>query len=211
MKSKLFDLILTFNYNWFGDMMLVASNNANKVLEFENILGFKVKSLRDLNMEIVVSENGKTFRENAILKAKEIYEKTKVPTLADDSGLTIGALNGFPGVFTNRFLGLKASSQDRNQDILRRMEGIRNRECYFEVALAYYDGVNLIVKEAKLAGEISYYEHLNQGFGFDSIFLYKGKFLSDMTLNEKNRISPRRIALEKLKLEICKKKLDLIY
>ena len=191
--------------------MLFASNNQGKVLEIENILGFKIKSLKDLDKKIIVEETGKTFLENAILKAKTIYMATGIPTLADDSGLEISALNGFPGVLTHRFLGDDVSDIERNQEIIRLMKDKDDRTCYFTASLAYFDGINLITKEYKLKGEISSFEHINQGFGFDSIFLYKGKFLSDMTLDEKNRISPRKMALISLvKDKNFQKNLDLI-
>jgi len=191
--------------------MLFASNNQGKVLEIENILGFKIKSLKDLDKKIIVEETGKTFLENAILKAKTIYMATGIPTLADDSGLEISALNGFPGVLTHRFLGDDMSDIERNQEIIRLMKDKDDRTCYFTASLAYFDGINLITKEYKLKGEISSFEHINQGFGFDSIFLYKGKFLSDMTLDEKNTISPRKMALISLvKDKNFQKNLDLI-
>ena len=191
--------------------MLFASNNQGKILEIENILGFKIKSLKDLDKKIIVEETGKTFLENAILKAKTIYMATGIPTLADDSGLEISALNGFPGVLTHRFLGDDVSDIERNQEIIRLMKDKDDRTCYFTASLAYFDGINLITKEYKLKGEISSFEHINQGFGFDSIFLYKGKFLSDMTLDEKNRISPRKMALISLvKDKNFQKNLDLI-
>ena len=178
--------------------MLLASNNLGKIKEVKEILKIDIKSLKDLNLDIEIKEDKDTFLENAILKAKEIYKLTNIKTIADDSGLEIDALNGFPGVLTHRFLGNDKTDTDRNQEILRLMKDKKNRTCYFTVAIAFYDGKTLITKEYKLKGEISKYEHINNGFGFDSIFLYQGKFLSDMTLDEKNLISPRKIALTNL-------------
>ena len=123
--------------------------------------------------------------ENAIIKAKEVYKITKIPTIADDSGLEITALNNFPGVLTN--------------PLLKMMEGKTDRTCYFVCSFAYFDGINLETSEYRLKGTIADSEKIGNGFGFDSIFLYNGKYLSEMTLTEKNQISPRRIALEKLK------------
>ena len=83
--------------------MLFASNNLGKVQDVEEILKCKVLSLKDVDKKIEVKETGETFIENAILKAKEVYKLTNIPTIADDSGLEILSLNGFPGVLTNRF------------------------------------------------------------------------------------------------------------
>ena len=107
--------------------MLFASNNLNKVLEVENILNRKILSLKNLDFKINVLETGKTFNENAIIKAKEIYELTKIPTIAEDSGLEIPILNGFPGVKTNRFLGSNKTDSDRNQKILEMMQDKNDR------------------------------------------------------------------------------------
>ena len=179
--------------------MLFASNNLGKVMEVEDILKVKVMSLKDLKEDIKINETGKTFLENAIIKAKETYKITSIPTLADDSGLEISALNNFPGVLTNRFLGSNKSDSEKNQALLKMMEGKRDRTCYFVCSFAYFDGINLETSEYRLEGTIANSEKIGNGFGFDSIFLYNGKYLSEMTIEEKNQISPRRIALEKLK------------
>lgn len=175
--------------------MIFASNNLGKVKEVSNILKMDIMSLKDIDKKININENKDTFLENAILKAKEIYKETGIPTLADDSGLEIDVLDGFPGVLTNRFLGDNKSDSLKNQEILKLMKDKDNRICYFTCAIAYFDGVNLITKERKIKGIISEYENINEGFGFDSIFLYNGKFLSDMSIDEKNEISPRKLAL----------------
>ena len=188
--------------------MLFASTNLGKIEEVKNILNLDIKSLNDLDYKINIKETGNTFLENAIIKAKEVYKKTNIPTIADDSGLEIDVLNGFPGVKTHRFID--GSDHDRNIEILRLMKNKKNRTCYFTCSIAYFDGINLITSEYKLKGEIAIKENINMGFGFDSIFLYKGKYLSDMNIEEKNKISPRRLALEKLKdNEFFKKNIDL--
>ena len=190
--------------------MLFASNNEGKIKEVRTILKKDIQSLKDLNIDIKINENKKTLLENAILKAKEVYKQTKIPTIADDSGLEIDSLNGFPGVKTHRFLGLNKNDHERNQYILKKMENITNRTCYFTCCMAYYDGINLITSEYRLKGEIASEERINNGFGFDSIFLYNGKYLSDMTMEEKNMINPRKLALEKLmENNFFKKNIDL--
>ncbi|MBR3660666.1 MAG: RdgB/HAM1 family non-canonical purine NTP pyrophosphatase [Bacilli bacterium] len=179
--------------------MILASNNLEKVKEIREILGIDIKSLNDLDKKIEIKENGTTFLENASLKAKEVYIQTGIPCIADDSGLEIEALNGFPGVKTHRFLN--GTDSNRNQEILRLMKNKKNRTCYFTCAIAFFDGINLETYEYSLKGTIAQVERINNGFGFDSIFLYNNKYLSDMTTSEKNKISPRKIALTKLKLD----------
>ena len=190
--------------------MLFATTNLGKVKEVEDILKTKVLSLNDLIYIIEVDENGKTFLENAIIKAKTIYEKTKIPTLAEDSGLEIEVLNGFPGVLTNRFLGENKTDSEKNQALLNMMKDKENRNCQFVSAFAFYDGKHLETSESVLKGTIAYREQINMGFGFDSIFLYKDKFLSDMTIPEKNKISPRQKALKNLGNIFLQKDIDLI-
>lgn len=179
--------------------MLFASTNIGKIEEAKKILNLNIKSLNDINKKINIIESGNTFLENAIIKAKEVYKQTGIPTISDDSGLEILKLKGFPGVNTHRFLN--GSDSNRNQEILRLMKNIKDRTCYFTCCIAFYDGTNLVTKEYKLKGLIAYKEKTNYGFGFDSIFLYNGKYLSDMTIQEKNTISPRKKALEKLKVD----------
>jgi len=176
--------------------MIFASNNLGKVKEVKDILGIDIKSLNDIDKNIQIEETGNTFLENAIIKAKAIYNQTNIPCIADDSGLVIPALNGFPGVKTHRFLD--GSDSRRNQEILKLMKDIKDRTCYFTCSIAYFDGINLETFEYSLEGRIALKENINNGFGFDSIFLYNGKYLSDMSMQEKNDISPRKIALNEL-------------
>ena len=186
--------------------MIFASSNIGKVNEVKKILNREIKSLNDLEEEFDIDETGNTFLENAILKAKFIYDKTKIPSIADDSGLEIDALDGFPGVKTHRFLD--GTDSDRNQEILKLMKDKKDRTCYFTCCMAYFDGINLKTFEYKLKGKIAEIEKINNGFGFDSIFLYNGKYLSNMSMEEKNNISPRAIVLKKLS-NFLQKNIDL--
>ena len=177
--------------------MIFASTNTGKIKEVKDILNINILSLNDINKKIDIDENGKSFLENAIIKAKEVYKHTLIPTISDDSGLEIVSLNNFPGVKTHRFL--TGTDNDRNKKILEMMENIKDRTCYFVCAIAYFDGINLETFEYRLKGTIAKTIKEDNGFGFDSIFLYKGKYLSEMTLEEKNKISPRKKVLLKLK------------
>lgn len=181
--------------------MIIASNNQGKINEIKNLLtNYKIQSLKEANINIDILEDGKTFYDNALKKAKEIYNITQTPVLADDSGLCIKTLNNWPGVETNRFL--KGTDRDRNNYILNKMKDIPKdkRTCEFMCTLIYYDGTNIIEGKGVLQGAISETPKGNNGFGFDEIFLLENnKTLAELSLEEKNKISARHKALVVLK------------
>ena len=184
--------------------IIVATNNSGKLREIKEILKeYEIISLKDLNLKVDVIENGKTFKENALKKAKEVFKATNIPSIADDSGLCIDALNGFPGINTARFLGESASDEDRNNYILEKMKDKKESERTAEVvcSIAYVDCKNEFIVEGVIKGKIPYQKRGNNGFGFDPIFeLENGKTLAELEEYEKNNISSRKIALEKLKI-----------
>lgn len=183
--------------------IVVATNNKGKLKEIKKILNeYELLSLKDLNLNIEVKEDEDTFKGNSLKKAKEVFKVTKIPCIADDSGLCIDVLNGWPGVETARFLGKEASQEDRNRYILEKMIGKTEEERKAKVVcdIAYVDSENEIVVEGIITGRISEAERGNNGFGFDSIFeLDNGKTLAELSEEEKNEVSSRRIAIEKLK------------
>ena len=183
--------------------IVVATNNSGKLREIKEILKYyEIISLKDLNLNIKIMEDGKTFKENALKKAKEVFKATNIPSIADDSGLCIDALNGFPGINTARFLGESASDEDRNNYILEKMKDNKESERTAEVicSIAYVDSKNEFVVEGVVKGKIPYQKRGNNGFGFDPIFeLENGKTLAELEDFEKNNVSSRKIALEKLK------------
>ena len=108
--------------------IVVATNNINKLKEIKEIFKeYELLSLKDINCNIEVEEDGKTFEENAKKKAGEIAKITNLPVLADDSGLCIKALNDWPGVYTDRFLGENATSEQKNQAILDKMKNLKEK------------------------------------------------------------------------------------
>lgn len=180
--------------------MVFASNNKGKLNEIRSILGDDIKSLSDLNIEIDVVEDCNTFYENALKKAKEIYAVCGEAVISDDSGLCIDALDGFPGVFTARFLGENATSKDRNNYILEKMKDIDNRSCEVKCCLVYYDGDKVVSSEGIINGAIASEVRGDNGFGFDSIVeLSDGRTLAELSSDEKNKISARYLAAVKLK------------
>ena len=191
--------------------IVVATNNKGKLIEIKKILNdYEILSLNDLGLKIDVNEDGNSFKENAIKKAKEVFKVTNIPCISDDSGLCIDVLDGWPGIKTARFLGDEASDKDRNDYILNKMiDKISDeRTAKFVCDIAYVDDKNVIVTEGIIKGKIAKEERGNNGFGFDSIFeLDNKKTLSELTNEEKNALSSRKIALEKLKIELQKIKI----
>lgn len=192
--------------------ILVASNNENKIKEIKNILGnlnFEVLSLKDVEIDIEVEENGETFEENALIKAREIYNITsgKYIVLADDSGLSVKALDGKPGIFSARYAGEHGNSEKNNEKLLEEMKNVKkeNREAKFICAIAIIDKEEYIIKE-EVYGIIETKYEGNKGFGYDPLFYYKefGKTFAQMSKEEKNEISHRGKALKKVR-EILKK------
>ena len=186
--------------------IIVATNNKGKLIEIKKILSdYEIFSLNDLGLKIDIEEDGNSFKENAIKKAKEVFKITNIPCLSDDSGLCIDVLDGWPGIKTARFLGDDASDKDRNDYILTKLidKNDDERIAKFVCDIAYVDCKNVIVTEGVIKGRIAKEERGDNGFGFDSIFeLENKKTLSELTNEEKNAISSRKIALEKLKIEL---------
>ena len=189
--------------------IIVATNNKGKLKEIREILtDYELLSLEEVGINVKVEEDENTFRGNSLKKANEIFKVANIPCIADDSGLCIDIFDGWPGVETARFLGDKASQEDRNKYILEKMKDKsgEGRNAKVVCDIAYVDNENTIVVEGIIEGKISKEERGNNGFGFDSIFeLENGKTLAELSKKEKNDISSRRIALEKLKDKLDKK------
>ena len=186
--------------------IVVATNNKGKLKEIKEILAeYELLSLEEVGIKINVKEDENTFRGNALKKAKEVFKITNMPCLADDSGLCINVFNNWPGVETARFLGEKASQEDRNKYILDKMKEKSGEERNAKVVcdIAYVDNEKEIVVEGIVSGKISKEERGDNGFGFDSIFeLEDGRTLAELSEKEKNEVSSRRIALEKVKKQL---------
>lgn len=188
--------------------IVVATNNIGKLKEIKSVLGneLKILSLNDINCEIEVEEDGKTFEENALKKAREVYKRVNIPCLADDTGLCIDYFDGWPGIRTARFLGEKVSKAERNDYILSKMEQIQKAERKAKVITSLalvIDEKHEIVAEGQLEGYIAIKKKGQNGFGFDEIFeLETGNTLAELSLEEKNKLSSRKRALEELKKKI---------
>ena len=187
--------------------MIVATNNKGKLKEIREILTeYEIYSLNDKNINIDVEEDQDTFLGNAKKKAQEIYNITHEATIADDSGLCINALDGFPGVLTHRFLGEDATDEMRNIYLIEKTNEQSDRSAKVMCYIVYYDGKRTVVGEGILNGFISKARRGTNGFGFDEIFeLENGKTLAELTSSEKNEISARALALKDLKRKLIKK------
>ena len=183
--------------------IILASNNQGKVKEIQMILKeYKIISLKEANIDIEVDENQETFEGNALKKATEICKLTNKICIADDSGLCIDELDGFPGVKTARFLGENATQEERNIYILEKMKDISNRraEVVTCIAVAKPNGKSCVYKGI-LEGNISRERRGDNGFGFDEIFeIDDGRTLAELNKEEKNKISSRKRALEQIKI-----------
>lgn len=188
--------------------MILATNNKGKLKEIREILSeYKIYSLKDKNIDIDVIEDADTFLGNAVKKAKEIYNVVHEEVIADDSGLCIKALNDFPGVLTHRFLGEDATDEMRNMELIKKATKAGDRRAQVVCVLVYYDGSDLIVGKGVIDGYIAHECRGNNGFGFDPIFeLENGKTLAELTPEEKNMVSARRLAAEDLKRKLVRKK-----
>lgn len=186
--------------------IVMATNNQGKLKEVREILkDYEILSLKDLGCDIEVEEDQETFEGNSLKKATEISKLLKMPCIADDSGLCIEELNSFPGVLTARFLGENASQEERNNYLISKLEGKENRKETVVTVMTYVDTERneKLVARGEVNGNIAKEKRGNNGFGFDEIFeLKNGKTLAQLTSEEKNKISSRKIALENLKYQL---------
>lgn len=186
--------------------ILIATNNKGKVDEIKQILKeYELISLKDINCNIEVEENQDTFEGNSLKKAKEISEITNMPCIADDSGLCIEKFDGWPGVYSARFLGEDATPEERNDAILEKMKGLKEDErmAKFKCVITYYNDGTVITGIGEAIGKIAEEPRGNNGFGFDPIFeLENGKTYAELSEQEKNKISHRKKAIENLKKQL---------
>lgn len=187
--------------------LVIASNNDGKIKEVQEILNeYEIISMKEIGIKIDVEENQNTFEENAIKKAETIAKKLKgKKCLADDSGIEIEYLNGFPGVYTKRWH--EGTDRQRNLAIIEKLKNVpkEKRKIRFVTAIAISDGTNTISEQGNINGYVAENIRGENGFGFDEIFeLENGKTLAQLSQEEKNKISARKIALEKLRNRLYK-------
>ena len=184
--------------------LIIASNNAHKLTEMKAILApffDDVQSMREAGIEHETVEDGTTFMENAVKKAKELAEISGCCAIADDSGLCVDALGGAPGLYSARFSGVHGDDKANNRLLLEKLEGVENRAAHYTcaIALCWPDG-RMLTAEDYLFGEIAHDEKGTGGFGYDPLFLLpeRGLRTAELAPGEKNAISHRGKALRKL-------------
>ena len=187
--------------------IVFATGNAGKMKEIKEILSdmdAEVVSMKDVGIAVDIEENGKTFEENAVIKAKAVAALTEDAVLADDSGLEVDYLNGEPGVYSARYMGEDTSYIIKNQAILDRLAGVpkeqRTARFVCAIAAALPDG-NVLVTRETIEGYIGEKPAGSNGFGYDPIF-YVDEFgcsTAELTEEQKNRISHRGKALRAMK------------
>jgi len=186
------------------ETVVIASGNAGKIKEFNEIVeGVRFISMKDAGFDGEPDETGKTFKENAYIKASAVFEKTHMPVIADDSGLCVDALGGAPGVYSARFSG--GTFADNRALLLRRMDGIAERKARFACAICYIDGDGKThFGEGYTEGKILFEEIGTRGFGYDSLFYSCDlqKSFGEASEEEKNSVSHRTRALEDLKKKL---------
>ena len=183
----------------------LASGNRHKQEEFAAILKDHHISLpADAGITFDPEETGTTFLENALLKARLLYESVRCPVIADDSGLCIDALGGKPGIYSARYgmkNGVQLKAEERNQLVLQQMEGVENRRCRFVCCIAVILDFNrFFTVQETCEGIITESEIGSHGFGYDPIFRPEGcpKTFAELSSEEKNAMSHRGRAVQRL-------------
>ena len=190
--------------------LILATRNKGKLKEIQVLLSdldIDIMSLDEAENAPHVVEDGKTFMENAFKKAKVIAEATGIMALADDSGLEVDALDGAPGVHSARYSGENASDASNNEKLLADLKGVSSgkRGAHFScVIIVYHPSGQWISTEAKCEGEITNKIIGDQGFGYDPVFYIPSikRTMAQLSPEEKNSLSHRGKALEKLKAEL---------
>lgn len=189
----------------------LASKNAGKIREFGRIfasLGEEMLSEKDLQAPMPEPvEDGKTFTDNALIKARAGMLFTGLPSVADDSGLCVDALSGAPGIFSARYSGVHGDDKGNNSKLLKELEGVeaQNRSAHYTCAIAcvFPDGREFAVEDT-CGGYIDFSESGSEGFGYDPLFISEiGKF-SEITAEQKDKISHRGKAVKKFEQELKK-------
>ena len=190
--------------------LIFATGNENKMKEIRMILGdldYEILSMKEAGIDADIVEDGKTFEENAIIKATAISKLSGCLVLADDSGLEVDYMDKMPGIYSARWMGEDTSYRIKNKAIIDKLEGVpdekRTARFVCAIAAAFPDG-RVVTKRGTIEGIIGYDERGENGFGYDPIFFLPeyGKTTAELSPEEKNQISHRGRALELIKSEL---------
>lgn len=180
--------------------LIFATHNANKLAEVQAILKghYEVSGLDDLGLKEAIPETGSIFAENASLKTHYVYEHFKLDCFGDDSGLEVEALNQEPGIYSARYSG--AGDRENTLLVLKKLEGQQNRNARFKTVISLLMNGQEHFFEGQLKGTITLAPRGARGFGYDPVFQPEGFdiTLAEMSMEEKNAISHRALAMKKL-------------
>ncbi len=183
--------------------ILFASSNRGKLAEIKALLpeGFELLNPADAGFDSEIEETGKTFEENAEIKAKVLFEHTGIPSFADDSGLEVEALKGAPGVRSARYGGDNSNSQTNNILLLKNMEGKKNRKARFVCVICLISSAGkILLFEGTVNGSIANEARGDKGFGYDPVFIPDGydQTFAELGSEVKNKMSHRTAAFNKM-------------
>lgn len=196
--------------------LIFATGNPNKAREVREILSgldVRVLTMREAGLDLDIEENGTTFRENSLIKARAVFAVSGQAVLADDSGLEIDAFEGAPGVLSSRFMGEDTPYPEKCAAILERMEDVPDEArgadfcCVMSFICPDKDGkAEEFTEEGAVYGRIAYAPYGTNGFGYDPIFYLpdRGKCMAELSDEEKNAISHRGLALRAIKPHIVR-------
>jgi len=189
--------------------LVFATNNKHKLEEVKAILEpfFTIISLSDLGCFDDIPETANTLEGNALLKAQYVHDKYGVDCFADDTGLEVDALNGEPGVYSARYAGEANNAEENMCKVLRLLGDNTNRKAKFRTVIALILNNKTTFFDGKIEGEIAFHPRGKSGFGYDPIFVPNGYLssFSELSVQEKNSISHRALAVEKLSMFLLKK------
>lgn len=181
--------------------IVFATGNPNKLKEIKSAInGFEIVGLTDLDITEEIPETGTTLKENALQKAKYVYDKTGLNCFSDDTGLEIESLNNRPGVYSAMYAGADCNAENNVQKVLKELSGVRSRKAKFKTVIALILNDKEYFFEGEVKGEILKEKKGSDGFGYDPIFKpekYKETF-AQMSIELKNKISHRGLAVKKL-------------
>ncbi len=183
------------------ELVFVTANN-HKAAEVQKVVNSRIKilSLKDINCFDDIEETGNTFHENALIKTRHVFNKFRLNCFADDSGLEVEALNGAPGVFSARYSGEPKNDANNIVKLLQNLKNHSNRNACFKTVIALVINGEEFTFEGKINGTISTEILGKNGFGYDPVFIPQGytTTFAQMTSEEKNSISHRALAVQKL-------------
>ena len=189
--------------------LIFATHNENKVLEIKNLIqkNIKLLSLSDIGFKGEIIEDGNSLHENSLIKAKFIRSKYGINCFADDTGLEVRSLNNEPGIYSSRYAGYPINTNDNIKKLINNLERFSDKSARFRTVISLIINENIYSFEGIINGKIIHKIRGERGFGYDPIFIPNGykKTLAELSLEEKNSISHRYIAINKM-IHFLKKK-----